>query len=125
MHLPLLLKLSLFSFVLPSLGSSADILYIQKSVSDFTLISDSGSISGVPDFSTFDKVFTNNATFDFDRLFDSHLKTACATKPSSLGQFESRPEMNKAAKSLKSRWREALTNHAIFAILGLGARFFA
>lgn len=66
MHLPLLLKLSLFSFVLPSFGSPADILYIQKSLSDFALISDSGSISGVPDFSTFDKVFTNNATFDFD-----------------------------------------------------------
>ncbi|MCJ1271143.1 hypothetical protein MMC22_011042 [Lobaria immixta] len=65
MHLSLVFTLSLFSLALPSLGSPEDILYIQKSLSDFAIISDSGSISGVPDFSTFNKVFTNNVTFDF------------------------------------------------------------
>lgn len=66
MHLPLLLILSLFSLAIPSFGSPADILNIQKSLSDYAFISDSGSISGVPDFSTFNKVFTNNVTFFFD-----------------------------------------------------------
>lgn len=62
MHLPLLLILS---FAILSLGSPADILYIQKCLSDFAIISDSGSLSGVPDFSTFNQVFTNNITLDF------------------------------------------------------------
>lgn len=66
MHLPLLLLLSLFSLTLLSCGSPTDVLNIQKTFSDFGLISDSGSFSGVPDFSTFNKVFTNNVTFDFE-----------------------------------------------------------
>lgn len=66
MHLLLLLVFSVLSLAPASLGSPAEILYIQKSLSDFGIISDSGSFSGVPDFSTFNKVFTNNVTFDFE-----------------------------------------------------------
>lgn len=58
----LLLLLSLFSF---SLGSPADILYIQKCLSDFALIADSGSLTGVPDFSAFEQVLARNITLDF------------------------------------------------------------
>lgn len=61
MHL-LPLLLSLFSL---SLASPADILYIQKSLADFALIADSGSLSGVPDFSAFDQVLARNVSFDF------------------------------------------------------------
>ncbi|MCJ1471040.1 hypothetical protein MMC07_009688 [Pseudocyphellaria aurata] len=61
-----LILLPLFSLVLSSLASSAlDQLHIQNLLSDFALISDSGSLSGKPDFSGFDRVFTGNVTFDF------------------------------------------------------------
>lgn len=65
MQLPLLILHFLFSLAIPCLGSTADILNISKVLSDFGIISDSGSFSGVPDFSTFNTVFTNNVTFDF------------------------------------------------------------
>ena len=65
MNLPLLLILFLLSLALPSFGSPDDILNIRKVLADYALTVDSGSISGKPDFSTFDKVFTNNVSFIF------------------------------------------------------------
>lgn len=65
MHLPLSLILSLFSIVLPSLGSPVDELYILKVLSDYAVIADSGSFTGIPDFSIFNRVFTGNVSFDF------------------------------------------------------------
>lgn len=65
MHLSLRHTLTLFSLALLSLGSPTDILYIQKCLSDYAFIADSGSFTGVPDFSTLGNVFTHNATYDF------------------------------------------------------------
>lgn len=65
MNLPLLLILFLLSLALLSFGCPDDILNIRKVLADYALTVDSGSISGKPDFSTFDKVFTNNVSFVF------------------------------------------------------------
>ncbi|MCJ1465948.1 hypothetical protein MMC07_004567 [Pseudocyphellaria aurata] len=52
-------------FALPSRSSPAlDLLHIQNVLSQYALIVDSGSFSGVPDFSALDQVFTRNVTID-------------------------------------------------------------
>lgn len=65
MHLPRLLLLSLLSLTYLCLASPAGNLYVQKTLADYAFILDSGSLSGVQEFSSFDKVFTSDITFDF------------------------------------------------------------
>ncbi|MCJ1467825.1 hypothetical protein MMC07_006450, partial [Pseudocyphellaria aurata] len=65
MHFSRLLIPSLFSLALPSLGSSPDNDYIRNVLADFVFVADSGSLTGRPKFSDFDKVLTPNVTFDF------------------------------------------------------------
>lgn len=109
MHLPLLFALSLFSLVLPSLGSPADVLYVEKVLSDYALITDSGS------FSTLNSVFTTNLTFDFGgppgivkglvnleaeftRIFPPGTisQTAVSTKSISLSDFDDQGSASQA-----------------------------
>lgn len=68
MHFSLLLIPSFLSLALPSLGASPDNDYIRNCLADFAFIADSGSLSGVPQFSRFHEVFTKNITFDFGSL---------------------------------------------------------
>lgn len=115
MHLSLLLILSLFSLAHQSFGSPADVLYIQKCLSDYTLIANSGSLSGVPDFSPFNKIFTNNVTFDVgppygfirglanvEALFKNNLppgtvtQTAVTTQSISLSDFDDQGSASEA-----------------------------
>lgn len=63
MHPPILFTLSLFSLALSSLGSPADTLDIQKTLSDYAFVLNSGSFSGA--FSPLSSVFTDKITFDF------------------------------------------------------------
>lgn len=63
MHLPLLSVLSLFSLVLPSLGSLADIFEIRSTLSDYAIIIDQSSPSG--DYSALSEVLTSDVAFDF------------------------------------------------------------